>query len=29
MKKVPTGGEKLENGKMKIFYKNADGSGDV
>lgn len=29
MKKVPSGGEKLENGKMKIYFKNTDGSGDV
>lgn len=29
MKKVPVGGEKLENGKIKVNFKNADGTGEV
>jgi len=29
MKKVPVGGERLENGQIKINFKNSDGSGEV
>jgi pyruvate/2-oxoglutarate dehydrogenase complex dihydrolipoamide dehydrogenase (E3) component len=29
MQKVPVGGEKLENGKVSISFKNADGSGEI
>jgi len=29
MRKVPVSGEKLENGKLKINFKNSDGVGEI